>query len=288
MTIGSTIINQYLDAFNAEFAITETKHCYPGGVASSTYQIVINNTAVDVGDGKTPGNMPSFKNTLSAGDRSTLALAFFLAHLERDGGLANKIVVFDDPFNSQDAFRRGQTINEIMKVARQCAQVIVLSHDATFLKQIWDKCPSAERAAMNITDCRKQGSKITPIDLEKMCQGRTAIDIDDLQTYLSTGAGQYLDIIRKMRVVLETYARTTFQNSFDANDWLGDIVRKIREGGASHPAQTLYDELDQINDYTKQYHHGENITDITPDQIDPTELSGYTKRTLRIVNALQA
>ena len=65
-------------------------------------------------------------------------------------------------------------------------------------------------------------------------------------------------------------------------------IRKIREGGANHPAQALYDELDQINDYTKKYHHGEDLTNITPDQIDPIELTGNTKLTLRIVNALQA
>jgi len=53
-------------------------------------------------------------------------------------------------------------------------------------------------------------------------------------------------------------------------------------------AQALYDELDQINGYTSQYHHGENMADATPDQIDPTELTGFTRRTLRIVNALQA
>jgi len=33
-----------------------------------------------------------------------------------------------------------------------------------------------------------------------------------------------LDIIRKMRVVLETYCRTTYLASFAAEDWLGDIV----------------------------------------------------------------
>ncbi len=281
-------INDYLAAFNAGFTITETKHAYPGGVATSTYQLVINDTAVDLGDSKTPGDRPSFKNTLSAGDRTTLALAFFLAHLERDPAAAGKLVVFDDPFNSQDAFRRRQTVHEIMKVAGKCAQVIVLSHDATFLKQVWDKSPAAERVALTIADHRAQGSKIIPVDLEHACRGRTATDIDDLQTYLTTGAGGLLDIIRKMRVVLETHCRTTYPGSFLANDWLGDMVRKIREGGDAHPAQALYDELDQINGYTSQYHHGENIADATPDQIDPTELTGFTRRTLRIVNALQA
>jgi wobble nucleotide-excising tRNase len=281
-------INDYLAAFNAGFTITETKHAYPGGVATSSYQLVINDTVVDIGDSKTPGDRPSFKNTLSAGDRTTLALAFFLAHLERDPTVAGKLVVFDDPFNSQDAFRRRQTVHEIMKVAGKCAQVIVLSHDATFLKQVWDKSPTAGRVALTIADHRAQGSKIMPVDLEHACRGRTATDIDDLQTYLTSGAGGLLDIIRKMRVVLETHCRTTYPGSFQANDWLGDIVRKIREGGDAHPAQALYDELDQINGYTNQYHHGENMADTTPDQIDPTELNGFTRRTLRIVNALQA
>lgn len=281
-------INDYLAAFNAGFTITETKHAYPGGVATSSYQLVINDTAVDLGDSKTPGDRPSFKNTLSAGDRTTLALAFFLAHLERDPAAAAKLVIFDDPFNSQDAFRRRQTVHEIMKVAGKCTQVIVLSHDTTFLKQVWDKAPAAERVALTIADHRAQGSKIMPVDLEHACRGRTATDIDDLQTYLTSGAGGLLDIIRKMRVVLETHCRTTYPGSFLAGDWLGDMVRKIREGGDAHPAQALYDELDQINGYTSQYHHGENMADATPDQIDPSELTGFTRRTLRIVNALQA
>jgi wobble nucleotide-excising tRNase len=74
-------INHYLDLFNAGFTIARTGHGYPGGVATSTYQLSINQTHVDLGDGRTPVDRPSFKNTLSVGDRATLALAFFLAHL---------------------------------------------------------------------------------------------------------------------------------------------------------------------------------------------------------------
>ena len=281
-------INQLLDTFNAGFSITRTTHGYPGGVATSSYQLVINNVAIDVGDGRTPTDEPSFKNTLSAGDRATLALAFFIANLERDPNRAQKIVVFDDPFNSQDAFRRQQTVHEIIKVARDCQQVVVLSHDATFLKQIWDKAPTTERVSLTVADQRVLGSKLLPIDLERACQGRTATDIDDLQTFIATGAGALLDLVRKMRVVLETYARTTYPANFEAADWLGDIVRKIRVGGDAHPAAALYDELDQINDYTKQYHHGEDVADTTPDQIDSAELTGFARRTLRVVNALQA
>ena len=193
-----------------------------------------------------------------------MALAFFLAHLERDPEAPNTIVMFDDPFNSQDAFRRRQTVHEIMKAAASCRQIVVLSHDATLLKQLWDKAPPSERVCLGISDQRSQGSKLSEIDLERATQGRTATDIDDLQTYLVSGAGTLIDVIRKMRGVLETYCRTTYPANFLANEWLGDMVGKIRAGGASHPAQALYDELDQINGYTSQYHHGENIGDTTP------------------------
>ena len=154
-----TRINELLDDFNAGFTIDHTQHSYTGGVATLSYQLVINKKAVDVGIGNTPHSQPSFRNTLSAGDRSTLALAFFIAHLERDSNLAQTIVVFDDPFNSQDAFRRKQTVHEIMKIGRKCAQVIVLSHDPTFLKQIWEKCETANRASIGIIDYGRRGSK---------------------------------------------------------------------------------------------------------------------------------
>jgi wobble nucleotide-excising tRNase len=281
-------INELLGNFNAGFTISQTRHAFPGGIATSSYRLVINNVNVDLGDGRTGHDQPSFKNTLSAGDRSTLALAFFLAHLEHDPNRAQKIVVFDDPFSSQDAFRRRQTVHEIMAVARDCAQVIVLSHDATFLKQVWDKAPHDSRVAVGIADHRAQGSKMSAIDLERICQGRTATDIDDLQAFMATGAGGLLDLVRKCRVVLETYYKTTYPAAFAANDWLGDIVGAIRVGGDQHPAHALYAELDQINGYTSQYHHGEDVGDATPDQIDPNELTGFVRRTLRVVNALQA
>jgi wobble nucleotide-excising tRNase len=279
-------INELLDAFNAGFSITETKHAFPGGTASSSYQLVINSTAIDLGDSKTPSAQASFKNTLSAGDRTTLALAFFIANLEQDPDMAEKVVVFDDPFSSQDAYRRRQTVHEIRRVGAQCAQVVVLSHDPAFLKQVWEKAPHDQRAAVQIFDARAQGSQITRCDIDEACKGRVASEIDDLQAFVVTGAGKSRDIIKKMRVVLESYCRTTFGGSFLPTDNLGGMVGKIRGGGATHPAAALHDELDQINDYTQGHHHGDDPTDGTADIIDDQELKGFARRTLRVVNAV--
>jgi wobble nucleotide-excising tRNase len=281
-------INQLLDNFNAGFSIAQTKPAYGGGIASSTYQLVINNTEVNLGDGKTSVDQPSFKNTLSAGDRSTLALAVFIAHLERDPDRAKRLVVFDDPFTSQDAFRRRQTVHEIARVGEGSQQLFVLSHDAGFLRQIRDKCKASECIALQLGDHRALGIKIMPCDLDEACRGRAASDMDDLQAYVTTGAGKDRDMIRKMRVILETHCRSTYPGSFAPDDRLGGMVEKIKKAGDQHPAWALADELEQINEYSRDHHHGEDPQDGSPDTIDPQELTGYVKRTLRLANNLQA
>ncbi|MGH2360036.1 MAG: AAA family ATPase, partial [bacterium] len=243
-------INDYLERFNAGFRIGRTKHAYAGGQVSSTYQIVINKTAVELGDANTPAVKPRFGNTLSAGDRSTLALAFFLAHLDHDSARASRIVVFDDPFTSQDSFRRQWTVHEIKRTGLACAQVIVLSHDAGFLRQVWEKCPPDQRVALQIADQGEHGCKIVGFDLDDACRGRAASEMDDLMTYQASDAGKPRDMVKKIRIVLETYCRATYPAQFTGDDNLGDIGGKIRAGGEAHPAWGIHDQLDVINDYS--------------------------------------
>lgn len=281
-------INHYLDLFNAGFKIVRTDHGYPGGIATSTYQLSISDIPVELGDSRTPIDLPSFKNTLSAGDRATLALAFFLAHLEREPDLAERIVIFDDPFTSQDAFRRHQTIYEIMRAANACAQIVVLSHHADFLQQLWQKCPIDQRAAMQIIYHPATGSKLAAFDLDDACRGRARAELDDLLAFRATGAGNLREIIKKLRVVLETFFRSNFPGGFLPEDNLGAILQKIRAGGAGHPAHSHYETLERINDYTANYHHGEDARGATEIVLDQTELMGYVNTTLRIVNALPA
>jgi len=281
-------INELLDLFNAGFGIARTQHGYPGGTAASSYQLVIDETLVQLGDANTPPDRPCFKNTLSAGDRTTLALALFLAQVELEPDLAERIVVFDDPLSSQDAFRRRQTIYEIQRIGRACAQVIVLSHDAQFLKHVWDKCPRDDRVALQLIFHPATGSKLGAFDLNDACRGRAAAELDDLVAFRATGAGDPHEIIKKLRIVLETHFRSTYAGAFLPDDTLGAILQKIREGGEQHSAHAHYETLDRINDYTTDYHHGEDSRDAQEPPLDPTELFGFVHMTLRTVNALQA
>lgn len=66
-------INDYLSRFNAGFRLGCVTSVNNRGGSSASYSVLINSVAVALSaDGG-----PSFKNTLSAGDRNALALAFF-------------------------------------------------------------------------------------------------------------------------------------------------------------------------------------------------------------------
>jgi len=275
-------INRLLDDFNAGFRITGTKHGYPGGVASSSYQILINDTAVDLGDGRTPLDRPSFRNTLSSGDKSTLALAFFLAQLDQGADKAMKIVVFDDPFSSQDNFRKDCTVQKIKKCGDTCQQVIVLSHDQSFLKRIWDRlAPQAgDRKCLQLSRVGVCDTRVAAWDIEEATQTCFLADRTALARYHNTGDGTPRDIVNKIRPVLETYCRNLYPGDFSV-DTLGTIIGKVRTAGAAHQLFPLLDDLDALNEYTRRYHHGENPNAAT-EPINDTELQGFVKNTLEI------
>lgn len=274
-------INRYLDRFNAGFSITTPTHTYRGGPPSSSYQIVINGTPVDLGDATTPIGRPSFRNTLSAGDRTTLALALFLAQLDRHPNRAHMTIVLDDPFTSQDNFRRSHTAFQIKRCGETCAQAIVLSHDPMFLKLVWDKLQPADRKALQLARVNEENTTIAEWDVERAVQARYRADIETLMKYYSLNEGNPRDVVQKIRPVLEGYCRNLFPAQFADQDMLGSIVGKIRAAGATHTLHPIADDLDEINQYCRRYHHADNPNAAT-EAIDDNELKGYAKRALNL------
>jgi len=276
-------INTLLDDFHAGFRITGTKHDYLGGVAGSSYQILTNNKPVDLGDSKTPIHTPSFKNTLSAGDKSTLAFAFFLAQLIHDPDKANKIVIFDDPFSSQDSFRKDCTVQKIRKCGLDCTQVVVLSHDMFFLKRIWDRLQdqAADRKCLELARIGQFNTTICEWDIENATQGRYGADRAVLTNFYHAADGQPRDVVQKIRPVLETYCTTLGADILIPTDTLGVMIGKIRTAGPAHQLFPLCDGIEELNDYTSRCHHGENLHSAT-EPINDTELQGYVRRTLEM------
>ncbi len=275
-------INRYLEKINAGFRITTPTHTYRGGTPSTSYQILINDSAVDLGDAATPPDRPSFRNTLSAGDRSTLALAFFLAQLEQNPDRASKVVIFDDPFTSLDSFRRNHTVHQIFRCGTNCAQVVLLSHDPAFLKLLWDRIAPADRKTLQLVRVGEDNTNVVEWDIEKAVMARFHAQLDALQRFYSDNEGESRDVIRDLRPVLEAYARNLYPTQFDDDDTLGVIVGKIRRAGAAHLLFPIVDDMDEINAYCRRYHHGESPGAAT-EPVDNAELHGYVRKTLALV-----
>jgi wobble nucleotide-excising tRNase len=278
-------INHYLERINAGFRITPPTHTYRGGPPSTSYQILINQNAVDLGDAGTPLDRPSFKNTLSAGDRNTLALAFFLAQLSQDPDRARKVVVFDDPFTSMDSFRRSHTVHQIKRCGDMCAQVVLLSHETGFLKMLYDRIAPADRKTLQLVRVGEENTTIAEWDIDKAVQARYKADLDTLQRFFSLGEGEHRDVIQKIRPVLEGYCRNLYPTQFGEQELMGGIIGKILDGGAAHPLAPIVEDLDELNVYCRRYHHGENPHAAT-ETIDETELTSYVSRTLKLVGCL--
>lgn len=276
-----TSINGYLEKFNAGFTIANVDPNFVGG-ANAKYQIVINNTPITLGDLDTPESEPSFKNTLSSGDRSTLALAFFLAQVDHHQRKNDLILLFDDPFSSQDSFRRNQTAIEIFRIGNQCKQTIVLSHDAHFLKLVQDKVHGAAIKTLQFIPSGVDNTELRELDLDKLLMPELRAIIDKLQLYRSNNAGDPNDIVQKLRPLLEGHCRNMCMTLFADNAMLSEILNHIRENPTDHPLGHIYNELNDINDYSTRHHHADgSVTHI----LNQGELMGYVIRTLRLVGA---
>lgn len=281
-------INALLSVFHADFRIISAGVNFRGGQPSGELAVEILGTRVSSAsaDARDP-SMPSLANTLSAGDRSTLGLAFFLAVVENDSNLGSMIVVFDDPFHSLDRSRRRRTIEAIHRVAHHSKQCFVLSHDLDFARE------TARVAGVKVNTF-----KINPMadhsilqagELPPLPTRSYENDYSKLTRYLRAPAAfseQLKDISRCLRQTLEGYLHSKFPEAWAETDWLGDMIGKIRAaqpGDLLHMAAHLEPDLSAVNEYSKRfYHHDQTGSDAT--EVDPRELKGYVEQTLKIIS----
>jgi wobble nucleotide-excising tRNase len=179
-------INAYIGRFNAGYRIDRVSAVDTRGGPTCNYSVVINETPVAISGGVVPAGEPAFRNILSSGDRNTLALAFFLASMERDPNLARKILVIDDPISSLDEHRTMTTVQELRRLGRRVSQMIILSHNKPFLCSVWEGLDSTQRTALQIVR-DANGSTIVPWDVDSdsttILSRRDAQELRDLAEY---------------------------------------------------------------------------------------------------------
>jgi wobble nucleotide-excising tRNase len=223
----------------------------------------------------------SFRNTLSAGDRNALALAFFFATLELDPNIADKIIVIDDPVSSLDEHRSLTTIQEIRRLAVQAAQVILLSHTKNFLGDVWEGTDQTVRTALHLTrDGNGSTISVWNVDLDRVTEHDKRHEA--LRQYSATGAGNEREIATAVRLLLESFIRVAYPEHCPPGTLLGSF-RSLCEERLNTPQQILNPddtaELRNLIDYANRFHHDTNPAWQTAN-INSAELTGFVNRAL--------
>jgi wobble nucleotide-excising tRNase len=276
-------INLYLRLLNAEFRVESVASTNTRGGASCTDCLVINSQHVQLSTPTTTIG-PSFGNALSAGDRNTLALAFFFSSLENDPQLADKIIVIDDPMTSLDEHRLLATAQQIRRFSQRASQLVLLSHDKTFLSEVWDGADRTARSAMQIVR-DGAGSTFRQWDVNADLVGEHDHRIAALIAYTDTSTGDARGVAESLRPVLERYLRVSYADQFGPNDVLGAFVDRSRTR-IGIPRQLLSqvdtDELNDLKEYANRFHHDTN-TAASTEHINDVELLGFVRRVVAFI-----
>ena len=123
-----TAINRYLQAFAPYLELRQLTSHYIGSSTEPSVKFALCIEGKEVLQKDDP-EKPSVKYSLSEGDKNALALSFFLASLELDPQLSEKIIVFDDPVSHFDEKRTATLLNYLVHFGQRARQVFLLTHD---------------------------------------------------------------------------------------------------------------------------------------------------------------
>lgn len=278
-------INEYLRNFNAGFRLEGVEATNPRGVASTTYQLRINGVSVPLAQ-REPTEQ-AFKNTLSAGDRNALALAFFFASLDHEVGISDLIIVIDDPVSSLDDGRMLSTAQQIRELSEKANQVILLSHSKKVLCSVWGHAAKSDSAALSVVTA---GNHSIVERWDVVAESVTEYDRNHalIRKYVAGQERDVRKVAQCIRRLLEGYLRVAFTEHFPPGGLIGPFVRKVRDlasSGNQVASVAMVDELNRINEYANKFHHDTDPNwGASLSSINETELRGYSEKALKFVN----
>jgi len=165
-----------------------------------------------------PLDKPHFGNTLSDSDRRLLAMAIFIASLQTDKGLKNKIVVLDDPFSSFDSNRKVYLAKAIINIQNENGdhpeQVIVLTHDDGFLARLQEVLPSSGTKILTIKYSAANGSVLDVCNVAELIEEQYFKDIEYIKDSVDN-SHNIDDSLRRVRKCLERILRHKYYFTLD-------------------------------------------------------------------------
>ncbi len=228
---------------------------------------------------------PCFRNTLSEGDKSTLAFAFFLAALEKTPELDKQIIVFDDPLSSLDETRREATARLLLALSPTVNQLNVFTHKKDFLYMLCDKMP--DNKALQVRSDRKTGSQLVVLDVEEDRKGEHARLVEGLGRYLDEDFGPTADTMQgNLRKLFEVVIKTKYYRILAT-----DI--KAKRGFAAllttlFSAELLDDSIKarlfDLSSVANGPHHGQIVDATTSRKLSRDELIPLIREALELVH----
>lgn len=275
-----TSINTILSKFGAPFSIAELSANFRGNAPRSEYGILLRDKPVPL-----EGPPPTFTTALSDGDKRTLAFAFFIASVQNDPKIDDRIVIIDDPMCSLDKNRRFATLAQLKQIHADAHQLITLAHDAYFLRDLRNGVRKNDSNAAT----GQLALRATPLDytdfaklsLNKECESEYVQNHRTLSEYAAGHGGDPRTVAKTIRPLLEGYLHRRFPSLLPKDGMFGATVAAIKGAESTSPlahAQNILKELNEINDYAGQFHHDTNQAPV------PTELKGYVERALCLIH----
>ena len=225
---------------------------------------------------------PCFNNTLSEGDKSTLAFAFFMAALERMPELDKQIIVFDDPLSSLDETRREATASLLMDLSPKVNQLNVFTHKKDFLHMLCDKMP--DNTTFQVRSDKTSGSQLKILDIEEDRKSDHARLVEGMERYLIEDFGLTETMQGNIRKLFETVLKTKYYRVLKAdiksNHGLSKLLTTLFDAGLLDSG--LKPRLFDLCSLANGTHHGE-IVDASPKKLTRDELLPLLTEALELV-----
>lgn len=204
-----TRINQLLSTLGADFAVTDLT-----GKTDERANEPYTDFGFLIMEKKVPltahqDDEPCFKNTLSEGDKNTLAFAFFIAALEKISELDKQIVIFDDPLSSLDETRREATARLLLELSPKLNQLCVFTHKKDFLGMLFDKI--SDNKVLRIRSDKMHGSGLELFDMDEERKSAYVRMVEGMEQYVVEDFGPTPDTMQgNLRKVFETVLKTKY------------------------------------------------------------------------------
>jgi len=296
-TTYGTRVNHYLNTiFKTPFQITNVAQISPQGQAVHSklgFGLTISGQPIS----HDPNVATNLKDTLSEGDKSTIAFAFFLAKLDIDTTIADKIIVFDDPLSSFDRNRKSYTISLLRALEQKAKQLVVLSHNENFLYELsTTKINAGLKATLWISYNFTLGtSEIKPLDLDEMVENDYFKQIKELDDFMSAPTITKKDyILGLIRTVLEAHIKFKFHRQLltsGGGPTFGALIGRLQNASVTFRdtnTADVYRVLNQLNDVSWRSHHGTvqptyPVGGIDPNSMTITELASCITDTFDLI-----